>query len=103
FGYVEAAPTRQIYPAKMSKALLEDFLAEMGVTGEAATLKVGEKDLNVMVLTGSLKKGEAVVDSTIWLRDEVPGGIVKRLRTRRVNGELAAETTVELVSYKKGD
>jgi hypothetical protein len=87
----------------MNKAVLEDFLAEMGVTGVAATVKVGDKELNVMVLTGSLKKGDEVVDSKIWLCDEVPGGIVKRLRTTKVNGEVAAETTVELVSYKKGD
>src|SRR4030095_6781199 len=30
FGYVESAPTRHIYPAKMSKAVLEDLLEETG-------------------------------------------------------------------------
>jgi hypothetical protein len=104
FGYVESAPTRHIYPAKMSKAALEDFLEETGAKGVAATLKVGDKEMKVMALTGSMKKkGDETVDFKIWLSDEVPGGIVKRVRTDKVNGEVVAETTVELVSYKNGD
>jgi hypothetical protein len=104
FGYVESAPTRHIYPAKMSKAALEDLLAETGAKGEAATLKVGDKELKVTLLTGNLKKkGGEEVDFKIWLSDEVPGGIAKRQRTTKVNGEVVAETNVELVSYKPGD
>jgi hypothetical protein len=103
FGYVESAPTRHIYPAKMSKAVLEELLAETGAKGVAATLKVGDKELKVMALKGTMKKGSEEVDFKIWLSDQVPGGIVKRQRTTKVNGEVVAETTVELVSYKKGD
>jgi hypothetical protein len=103
FGYVESAPTRHIYPAKMSKAVLGELLEETGAKGVAATIKVGDKELKVMALTGKLKKGSEEVDFKIWLSDRVPGGIVKRLRTTRLNGEVVAETTVELVSYKKGD
>jgi hypothetical protein len=103
FGFVESAPTRHIYPAKMSKAVLEELLAETGAKGVAVTLKVGGKELKVMALSGKLKKGSEEVDFKIWLSDEVPGSIVKRQRTTKVNGEVAAETTVELVSYKKGD
>ena len=103
FGFVESAPTRHIYPAKMSKEVLEDLLEETGAKGVAATLKVGDKELKVMALTGTMKKkaGEEV-DFKIWLSDEVPGGIVKRQRTAKVKGEVVAETTVELVSYKMG-
>jgi hypothetical protein len=103
FGYVESAPTRHIYPAKMSKAVLQELLEETGAKGVAATLKVGDKEVKVMALTGSMKKGDEVVDFKIWLSDDVPGGIVKRLRTTKMGGEVVAETTVELVSYKKGD
>jgi hypothetical protein len=103
FGYVEAAPTRHIYPAKMSKKVLEDLLAETGAKGVAATLKVGDKELKVMALSGTMKKKGEDVEFKIWLCDEVPGGIVKRVRTTKVDGEVVAVTTVELESYKTGE
>jgi hypothetical protein len=99
FGYVESGPTRHIYPAKMSKAALEDLIAETGAKGEEATLKVGDKELKTMLLSGTLKKkGGEEVDFKIWLSEEVPGGIAKRVRTAKLNGEVVAVTTVELVS-----
>jgi hypothetical protein len=103
FGFVESAPTRHIYPAKMSKAALKDFLEETGAKGVAATLKVGDKEVKVMAITGSMKKADEDVEFKIWLSEEVPGGIVKRIRTTKSKGEVVAETTVELVSFKKGD
>jgi hypothetical protein len=103
FGYVESAPTRHIYPAKMSKAILEELLEETGAKGKDDTLKVGDKEVKVKAITGTLKKAGEEVDFKLWLSDEIPGGFVKRQRTTKVNGEVVAETTVELVSYKKGD
>jgi hypothetical protein len=104
FGFVESAPTRHIYPAKMSKDALEELLAETGAKGVAATLKVGDRELKVMALSGNLKKkGGEEVEFKVWLADDVPGAIVKRLRTTKLNGEVVAETTVELVSYKQGN
>jgi hypothetical protein len=102
FGFVESAPTKHIYPAKMSKAILEDLLEETGAKGTEATLKVGDKDMKVMLLSGTTKKGDESVDFKIWISDEVPGGIVKRHRATKVKGELVADTTVELVSFEKG-
>jgi hypothetical protein len=101
FGYVESAPTRHIYPAKMSKAVLEDYLEDLGVKGVVATLKVGDKELKVLVLSGTHKKGDEVIESKIWLSDEVPGGIVKRMRTTKINNEVVAVTNVELLSHKQ--
>jgi hypothetical protein len=104
FGYVESAPTRHIYPAKMSKEALQDLIAETGAKGEAATLKVGDKELKVMALTGTMKKkGGEEVDFKIWLCDEIPGGIAKRVRTTKLNGEVVAVTTMEVEAYKAGD
>jgi hypothetical protein len=103
FGFVESAPTRQIYPAKMSKAVLEDLIAETGAKGEPATVKVGDKEVKGKVLSGTIKKAGEEVEFKIWLSDDVPGGIVKRHRITKVNGEVVADTTVELVSFKKGD
>jgi hypothetical protein len=103
FGYVESAPTKHIYPAKMRKAVLEELLEETGAKGVAAMVKVGENELKVMAIAGTHKKGNEEVNFKIWLCDEVPGGIVKRQRTTKVKGEVVAETTVDLVSYKKGE
>jgi hypothetical protein len=104
FGYVESAPTRHIYPAKMSKEVLEDLIAETGAKGVAAKLKAGDKELKVMAFAGTMKKkGGEEVDFKVWVCDEVPGGIVKRTRTTKVNGEVVAVTTVELVTYKNPD
>jgi hypothetical protein len=104
FGFVESAPTRHIFPAKMSKAALQDMIAETGAKGEDAMLKVGDKELKTKLISGTLKKkGGEEVEFKVWLSDEVPGSIVKRVRTAKVNGEVAAVTTVELESFKKGD
>jgi hypothetical protein len=103
FGFVESAPTRHIYPAKMSKAVLQELLDETGAKGVAARLTVGDHELKVMAITGTHKKGGEEVKFKIWLCDEVPGGIVKRHRTTSVKGEVVADTTVELVKYSKGE
>jgi hypothetical protein len=102
FGFVQSAPTRHIYPAKMSKELLDELLKETGAKGEKAKLKVGEKEMDVTYLSGSTKKGkDDEVEFKIWLSEEVPGGIVKRVRTSKFKGATVAETTIELASFNK--
>jgi len=100
FGFVQSAPTKHIYPAKMSKQVLEDLLKETGAKAEDATLKVGDKDMKVKLLTGTHKEGESDIDHKIWLSDEVPGAIVKRTRVTKVKGQVVAETTIEMISFK---
>ncbi|MBL8793708.1 MAG: hypothetical protein JNM56_07380, partial [Planctomycetia bacterium] len=40
------------------------------------------------------------VEFKLWLSDEVPGSIVKQVRTTRQKNELVAETTTTLESYQ---
>jgi len=101
FGFVQSAPTRHIYPARMSKDVLEELLRESGAKGTPSTVKVGNKELKAVLLTGTMKKGEDDIEFKIWLTEEVPGAIARRVRTTKQKGELIAETTVEVVSYKK--
>jgi hypothetical protein len=101
FGFVESAPTKHIYPAKMSKEVLEELLHETGAKATDATIKVGDKELKVKLLTGTMKKGDEEIAFKLWLSEEVPGGIVRRVRTTKVKGELVAETTTEMMSFKK--
>jgi hypothetical protein len=103
-GYVQAAPTRQIYPAKLEKARLERILLEDGGKTGEDTVKVGEKEMKTRTVAGTIKvpDGEEV-EFKLWLSDEVPGTIVKQVRTARQKGEVVAETTTTLESYKNAD
>jgi hypothetical protein len=102
FGFVESAPTKHIYPAKMSKAVLEEVLQETGAKGAPSAVKVGDKEVKAILLTGTIKKGDEETAFQIWLTDQVPGGIAKRIRTTKSKGQLVAETTIEVLSFKNG-
>src|SRR5262249_41195411 len=103
-GYIQAAPTRYIYPARLEKSHLERlFLESGGKTGED-TIKVGGKEIRTKTLAGTLKEPDGEqVEFELWLSDEVPGTIVKQVRTARQKGNVIAETTTTLRSFKKAD
>jgi hypothetical protein len=101
-GYVQAAPTQYIYPAKLKKAHLERILlADGGKFGEE-TVKVDGKDIKCKTVAGVVKgpDGEQT-EFKLWLSDEVSGTIVKQVRTAQHKGAVIAETTITLQSYKK--
>jgi hypothetical protein len=100
-GFVQAAPTHYIYPAKIKKSHLERILlADGGKTGEDK-VKVEGKELKCKTVAGVVKgpDGEQT-EFKLWLSDEVPGSIVKQVRTARQKDSVIAETTVTLQSYK---
>jgi hypothetical protein len=101
-GYIQAAPTRYIYPAKVKKSDLERILlADGGKAGEEV-IKVGGKDMKCKTFSGTIKEpGGEQVEFKLWLSNDVPGSIVKHVRTARQKGETIAETTTTLKSYKK--
>jgi hypothetical protein len=103
-GYVQAAPTRYIYPARLKKSDLERILlADGGKAGEE-TVKVGGKDIKCRTLAGTVKGADGEqTEFKLWLSDDVPGSIVKQIRTARQKGALVAETTTTLQSYEKAD
>ena len=101
-GYVQAAPTRYIYPAKVRKQDLQRFIQETGAKTGEETLKVEGKELKVKTVAGSIKgAGDVETEYKLWISDEVPGGIVKKTQTTRHKGEAVAETTVILEACKK--
>jgi hypothetical protein len=103
-GWVEAAPTKHIYPAKVEKERLERILLEEGGKTGEDTVKVGDKEMKTKTLAGTIKVPDGEdVEFKLWLSDEVPGKIVKQVRTARQKGEVLAETTTTLVSYKNAD
>jgi hypothetical protein len=103
-GYVQAAPTRHIYPAKLKKSHLERILLADGGRGGEETVKAAGQDLKCRTVSGTVKEsGDAQVDFKLWLSDDVPGTIVKQIRTARQKGQVIAETTITLQSFKKAD
>ncbi len=102
FGFVESAPTKHIYPAKMSKEVLQELIEETGAKGEKTKLKVKDKEMDVLLVSGTKKGKEDEVEHKIWISEEVPGGIVKRVRITRFKGQVVAETMVDLLDYGKG-
>jgi hypothetical protein len=103
-GYVEASPTRHIYPAKIEKSRLERVLLEDGGKTGEETVKVGDKEINAKTMSGTIKVPDGEdVEFKVWLCGDVPGMIVKQVRTARQKGEVLAETTTTLVSYKPAD
>jgi hypothetical protein len=102
-GYVQAAPTRYIYPAKLKKSHLERVIQEVTKGGEE-NVEVDGKEIKCKTVSGTVKgpNGEQI-EYKLWLSDEVPGSIVKQVRTTRQKGELVAETTTTLRRYKKAE
>jgi len=104
FGEVQSAPTRLIYPKRVNKANLQRFLLDAGTKDGEETMKCQGKEMKCKTVAATIKarKGEES-EYKIWLSDEVPGSIVKKVRTTRQKGKLIAETTITLESYKKAD
>lgn len=100
-GYVQAAPTRYIYPAKVKKSHLERILQELGAKSGEDSVKVGDTEMKCKTITGTVKgsNGEEI-EYKLWLCDDAPGTIVKQVRTTKQKGELIAETTTTLQPNK---
>jgi hypothetical protein len=103
-GFAQAAPTKYIYPAMLKKSHLERIiLSSGGKTGEDS-VKVGDKEIKCKTLAGTIKGADGVeVDFKLWLSNDVPGSIVKQVRTTRKNDETIAESTTTLLSSKPGE
>jgi hypothetical protein len=88
----------------LKKSRLERILlADFDKSGED-TVKVGEKEIKCRTVSGTVKEpGGEQVEFKLWLSDEVPGTIVKQVRTARQKGDTIAETTITLESYKQAD
>jgi hypothetical protein len=102
-GEVESAPTRHIYPVKLKKANLERILSlEGNQTGEE-TVTLGAGTMKCKTISGTIKEPDGeLVEFKLWLAD-VPGSIVKQVRTARQKDAVIAETTITLESHKKAD
>ena len=75
---------------------LQETRVELGGANPSALEK-----LLVERSAGSIKGHDgANIEFKLWLSDSVPGSIVKQVRTARQKGDVLAETTANLESYK---
>ena len=103
-GYVQEAPTRYIFPAKVSRQDLERQMQMSGAKTGEETVNLEGRDVKARTMTGTIKEPDGTEKQyKLWLSDEVPGAIVKKIQTTRQNGNVIAETTVATVSYKTAD
>jgi hypothetical protein len=103
-GFVESAPTRYIYPAKVKKSHLERVLAEAGAKKGEETITFMGKELKCRTIAGVVKGPDGEESEyKLWLNDTIPGQVVKKTRTSRQKGEVVAETTVVVQSCEKGE
>ena len=100
-GFVQSAPTRYIYPDKLKKSHLERILLDSGGKPGEETLNAAGQDMKCKTITGTIKgTGGEQTEFKLWLCNDVPGRIVKQVRTARQKGETIAETTTTLKSFK---
>ncbi len=102
-GYIEAAPTKMAYPAKIKKSYLQAALHNVDAKPGEDTIKLKDQTIACKTLEGVEKKGGETVEHKVWLSDEVPGGIIRRTSISRQDGKAVAETTISLKSFKKAE
>jgi hypothetical protein len=100
---IESAPTKQTYPAKVTKSHLRAGLHDVDVKKGKDTLEVLGKKLECVTASGTEKKEGTEVDHKIWLSEQIPGGIAKHRRTTKQDGKVYADTTITVKSYKSAE
>jgi hypothetical protein len=103
-GFIQAAPTRYIYPARLKKSQLERVFQEAGAKNGQESVKVRGMVIDCKTVAGTVKAPEGEqFEYKLWLSHDVPGTIVKQVRTDRQKGDVVAETTTILQSYSKAN
>jgi hypothetical protein len=97
-GTVESAPTKHTYPAKLKKSYLAVAAPDLNANKGEDTITWEGKPIKCRTLYGSYKKEGEAVEFKAWINEDIPGGVVKRTRTTKQNGETIT-TTVTLQSY----
>jgi hypothetical protein len=100
---IESAPTKKIYPAKVTKANLVALLHGVEPKMGKATIDVLGKKMDCETMSGTIKKDGTDADHMIWLSDKVPGGVVQHNRVTKENGKLVADTKIMVKSFKNAD
>lgn len=100
---VESAPTRIVYPAKVSRADMRAARLDSDPKKGMETIKVMGKEMECSTLEYAHKDKTEEVKIKTWRSATVPGGIVHRVRSTAHDGKLVATTTTTLQSFGTGE
>lgn len=99
----ELAPSKMTYPAKVKKEHVSTSKEEI------ETFKEGDEDVSVLGKTIRChwveiidQDGAETYLHKVWDSDEVPGGIVKEIRSQKKGNAVISESEHTVVSYQKG-
>jgi hypothetical protein len=96
----ESAPFKISYLAKMKKGLgsnKENFAKHKE---EEVEVKILGKTYKATLVDTLHKNGPLTRIHQVWLSDEVPGGILKDVRSQKEGDKVISESTLEIVSFK---
>jgi hypothetical protein len=99
-GYVqESAPFKLIYSSHVKKG---SGTAKEGFTKhkqEDVEVKVRGKTYKATLVETSYTVGPMTHTQHIWLSNEIPGGIVKDVKTQKEGDKVVTQSTLEVLSY----
>jgi hypothetical protein len=99
-GFVrENAPIKLTYFAHIKKGLGTPKESFAKHKQEDVEVKIKTKTYKATLVDTTHKQGDMVRTQQIWLTDEVPGGILKDIKTQKKGDQLVSESTLEIVSY----
>jgi hypothetical protein len=102
---IEHAPVRITYPARVHKKYAGHALPKAKVENFKEgdeEVKVGERTIKAHWVESEFKVGNETSTSKVWYSDDVPGGTVKRITTKKEGDKVLFETTTVLVRFTPG-
>lgn len=96
----ESAPFKISYLAKMKKGLGSNKESFAKHKQEEVEIKILGKTYKATLVDTVHKGGPLTRTHQVWLSDEVPGGILKDVRSQKEGDKVISESTLEVISFK---
>ncbi len=96
----EAAPFKISYLAKMKKGLGSNKESFAKHKEEEVEIKILGKTYKATLVDTLHKNGPLTRTHQVWMTGEIPGGILKDVRSQKEGDKTISESTLEVVSFK---
>jgi hypothetical protein len=95
----ESAPFKMIYPAAIEKGLGTPKESFAKHKQEDVEVKLSGKTYKATLIDTTHKLGGLTKMHQVWVSDDVPGGIVKDIRSEKDGEKIISESTLEVTSF----